>query len=208
VLLADGSGVYTYNPKLVSVDLHAFLRKVWEGDRARQAVGRDPARATQAVAAYQEARSLYGGLLLQGTEQHYAWPDELPDELAEVTLREQYEREERRVAESLADALRALGRVAEAVLVYRDLLTNPGPPDGERQEDEVREAHACTLFACYAQLGDLAGLDDAWLALETSMARLDAEVGMRTPTVPSDATRARFEAIRRTLVSPAATVGD
>src|SRR6266571_2845731 len=35
LLLADGSGVYTYNPKLVSVDLHAFLRKVWEGERAR-----------------------------------------------------------------------------------------------------------------------------------------------------------------------------
>ena len=177
-------------------------------ERARQALGRDPARATQAIAAYQEARSLYSGLLLQGTEQHYAWPDELPDELAEVTLREQYQREERRVAEALADLLRAMGRVAEAVPLYRDLLAEPGPPDGERAEDQVREAHACALFACYAPLGDLAELDGAWLALEASLARLDAEIGVRTPTVPSDATRARFEAIRRTLVSPAATVGD
>jgi len=72
----------------------------------------------------------------------------------------------------------------------------------------VREAHACALFACYAQLGDLAELDGAWLTLEPSLANLDAAGGMRTPTLPSDATRARFEAIRRTLVSPAATVGD
>ena len=64
------------------------------------------------------------------------------------------------------------------------------------------------LIACYAELGDVAGLDGAWLALEASLARLDAEGGMRTPTAPSNATRARFEAIRRSLVSPAATVGD
>ncbi|MGI9145298.1 MAG: hypothetical protein ACR2IK_01910 [Chloroflexota bacterium] len=68
-------------------------------------MGHDPARATQAIAAYQEARSLYSVVLLQGTEQHYAWPDELPDELAESTLREHYQREERRVA----DVLRVAG---------------------------------------------------------------------------------------------------
>ncbi len=151
---------------------------------------------------------MYGGLLLQGTEQHYAWPDELPDELAEVTLREQYQREERRVAESLADVLRTSGRVAEALLLYHDLLAEPGPPDGEREEDQVREAHACALFACYASLGDLVGLDGAWLALEASLARLDGEVGMRTPTAPSNATRARFEAIRRTLASGSSAAGD
>jgi len=61
----------------------------------------------------------------QGTEQQYAWPDELADELAEVTLREQYQREERRVAEELADVLRASGRVAEAVPLYCDLPADP-----------------------------------------------------------------------------------
>ena len=71
----------------------------------------------------------------------------------------------------------------------------------------MREAHACALFACYALLGDLAGLDGAWLALEASLARLDAEGGMRTPSVPSNATRARFEAIRRTLASASSAAG-
>jgi DNA-binding SARP family transcriptional activator len=208
LLLADGSGVYTYNPHLVGVDLHAFLRKAWEGDRARQALGRDPARASQAIAAYQAARALYGGLLLDGTQQHYAWPDELPDELADLTLREQYQREERRVTEALADLLRATGRPAEAVPLYRDLLADPGPPDGEREEDQLRESHACALFACYAQLGDLPGLLHAWQDLEASLARLDAQSGLRTPTLPSNATRARFEALRRTLVSSGTSAGD
>jgi len=208
ILLADGSGVYAYNPNLVSVDLHGFLRKAWEGDRARHAVGYDPARATQAIAAYQEARSLYGGLLLQGTEQHYAWPDELPDELAESTLREHYQREERRVVEALADMLRAAGRVPEAIPLYHDLLAEPGPPDGEREEDQVREAHACALFACYAQLGDLEGLLRAGEELQASLARLDADGGIRTPSRPSEATLARFEAIRDTLVTAGASVGD
>ncbi|MGI9145297.1 MAG: hypothetical protein ACR2IK_01905 [Chloroflexota bacterium] len=96
----------------------------------------------------------------------------------------------------------------EAIPLYHDLLAEPGPPDGEREEDQVREAHACSLFACYAQLGNLEGFLRAGEELETSLARLDADGGIRTPSRPSEATLARFEAIRRTLVTAGVNARD
>jgi DNA-binding SARP family transcriptional activator len=182
VVRAGRDGTCRLDPAAVWTDAQEFLA------RCREGLG-TPERAKPAL---ERALALYRGDLLTGRgARSYAWVTERDE--SGLSPRERFREESYRAARRLARLYRAEGRPAEAVPLYRRLLTAEPV-----LEDVVRD-----LYRCYGELGDLAALvrEDRHLrqALRETLSDPDDPDDDPGQYEPEPETVALFEAIRADL---------
>jgi hypothetical protein len=198
-LLTARRGVLWLAEDLVTVDVHVFLCKLYDANRARI-----DQRLEDAISFYQQVRALYAGPLLSGRDEDYEWLAQ-PVE-GRLTLRESYRHHERVATERLAELLVATERPADAGPLYADLMRDPGPPDAEADELEqfifrqyaFREECARAVFECCRLTRDLPGLQRAYRELQDILRALAADADVAPGlegTEPGAQTQARFQAI-------------
>jgi DNA-binding SARP family transcriptional activator len=164
--------------RLVISDVHRFLRLC----RAAPQMPADQARL-----AWQRARGLYRGALLDGPgARTWAWATRAGAEPGGLSLRDRYREHAYHATRGLARVAAAEGRLEDAVLFYRELLqVEP------TLEDVVRE-----LCDCYFQMGDYAAVreEEARLSRALHAAYLEAGTGENPLAYePEPATRALFD---------------
>jgi len=179
----------------VRVDVWDFLDAQREGNRA-WAAGDQAA----AWAAYQRARALYAGTLLDKQDATHPW---IHERVADgLTLRESYHSQWRQVTERVAELLVDANHHAEAARLYRELLLDPfALPSRGKDVAEAREAHARALFGCCRAIGDTAALDQALGDLKLALERDDVEGAAPSRTHPSPATMQALAEAREMLRS-------
>ncbi len=117
VVRADASGIYRLDQTIVQSDAQRFL--------ALYKTGRTSCGA-EAIAAYEEARVLYTGDLLDGPDaRRYAWVDDRDD--SGVMLQEHFRRVHHQLTFNLADLYASAGQTDGAIALYRELAqADPG----------------------------------------------------------------------------------
>ncbi len=117
VVRADASGIYRLDPTIVQSDAQRFLGLYKTG---RTSCG------AEAIAAYEEARILYTGDLLDGPDaRRYAWVDDRDD--SGVMLQEHFRRVHHQLTFNLADLYASAGQTDGAIALYRELAqADPG----------------------------------------------------------------------------------
>jgi hypothetical protein len=214
-VLSLDNGVLWVDQDLVSVDVHAFLAAIYDGNRARAA-----GRLDDAIADYRRVRALYMGPLLAGRDEDYEWLGVTVE--GRLTLREAHRHQERLATGHLAQVLVAAGRPAEAALLYAELMRDPGPPDVEADELEqfvhrqytFREECARAVFECCRLTRDLPSLTRTYRELGEVLRALAEDAGVDAADAdadvmaPSALTRALYEEVYADLVRGASIAGD